>query len=116
MLNHEAEFFVERDIFNSIGFKITDRPFLLEFGDIKIHQRRADSLSLSSRSYTDGPEMNVRLLRIKVAPSSKPLNEFRHRLAHRLQQCCSRIRNLLRRRQTVRPRAERNIAAERTVV
>src|SRR5688572_7396850 len=62
MRHNEAEFFIELDVLNSVGLKITERSFLLECCDITIHQCGADSLSLFTWSHANGSEMNVGFL------------------------------------------------------
>ena|SRR5215467_6057873 len=84
-LNHEPESFVEIDVFRSIGFEVTRSVFLVELLNITIHERCADSLSLSLGGNADGAEMQVRLVGVQMAPSGEPLDKAWDCFAERTQ-------------------------------
>ena len=72
VLYHEAELFVELDVFRPVGFEIAGGFFLIEMFDVARHQGAADALSLSARVDADGAEMNMRIGGIELAPAAVP--------------------------------------------
>lgn len=63
-LNDESEFLVELNIFGAVSFEVTGRVFLLEVFEVSLHQRSAESVTLSLRSNANRSEMHVGLFRV----------------------------------------------------
>lgn len=76
-MHGEAEFSVELDILQSVGFKIAFRVLLLEMVDVAIHQCRSNAKPLGLGGHADGTEMDMGSFRIEMAPSSKPSDDPR---------------------------------------